>query len=140
MYQIGFQAIAPIVDITILWSLHLQPWVINPADQQPPDIRGCCATYWARLLDCRARSARWSPFNLDREDKKPAGPGFPLQRFGYRQIMYYVIVKSHLGFAARGSIVGWGKLERKGTVQQPIEAARPVKLTQSETEDQMAPD
>jgi len=32
--------------------------------------------------------------------------------------MYYVIVKS-LVFALRGSLVGWGKFERKGTVQQP---------------------
>ena len=44
----------------------------------------------------------------------------PLQRFGYRQIMYYVIVKS-LWAAARGSIVGWGKLERKGTNTLPLQ-------------------
>ena len=39
----------------------------------------------------------------------------PLQRFGYRQIMYYVVVRS-LFTAVRGPSVGWGKLERKGTV------------------------
>ena len=39
-----------------------------------------------------------------------------LQRFGYRQIMYYVVVRS-LWVAARGPFVGWGKLERHGTVQ-----------------------
>ena len=40
----------------------------------------------------------------------------PLQRFGYRQIMYYVVVRS-LWTALRGPFVGWGKLERHGTVQ-----------------------
>jgi hypothetical protein len=40
----------------------------------------------------------------------------PLQRFGYRQIMYYVVVRS-LWTAARGPFVGWGKLERHGTVK-----------------------
>jgi hypothetical protein len=38
-----------------------------------------------------------------------------LQRFCYRQVMYYVIIKS-VATAARGTLVGWGKLERKATV------------------------
>jgi len=38
-----------------------------------------------------------------------------LQRFGYRQIMYYVVVRS-ITTALKGALVGWGKLERSGTV------------------------
>ena len=38
-----------------------------------------------------------------------------IQRFAYRQLMYWVVVKSFIA-AARGGLVGWGKLERKGTV------------------------
>ena len=38
-----------------------------------------------------------------------------LQRFGYRQILYYVVVKSVVK-ALQGRLVGWGKLERKATV------------------------
>jgi hypothetical protein len=38
-----------------------------------------------------------------------------LQRFGYRQIMYYVVIRSLLT-AIKGPFVGWGKLERAGTV------------------------
>ena len=34
----------------------------------------------------------------------------PLQRFGYRQIMYYVVLRSLWTGAARAA-VGWGKLE-----------------------------
>jgi hypothetical protein len=39
-----------------------------------------------------------------------------LQRFGYRQLMYYVVVRS-IAVALRGPFVGWGKLERHGTVR-----------------------
>ena len=39
-----------------------------------------------------------------------------LQRFFYRQLMYYVAIQSVIS-AIRGKVVGWGKLERKATVQ-----------------------
>ena len=38
----------------------------------------------------------------------------PVQRFGYRQLMYYVVVKA-VYTAVRGPRVGWGKLERRAT-------------------------
>jgi cellulose synthase/poly-beta-1,6-N-acetylglucosamine synthase-like glycosyltransferase len=38
------------------------------------------------------------------------------QRIYYRQLMYFVLAKSIL-FAIRGRLVGWGKLERRATVQ-----------------------
>jgi hypothetical protein len=38
-----------------------------------------------------------------------------LQRFGYRQLMYYVVVRS-VSTALRGPSVGWGRQERKATV------------------------
>ena len=44
----------------------------------------------------------------------------PVQRFGYRQFMYYVVVKA-LITAVRGPRVGWGRLERRGTAA--VEAA-----------------
>ena len=39
-----------------------------------------------------------------------------MQRFGYRRVMYRVMVKSVLT-AIRGAVVGWGKLESKATVE-----------------------
>src|ERR1039457_241274 len=38
------------------------------------------------------------------------------QRIYYRELMYYVVAKS-LIYAVRGRVVGWGKLERRATVQ-----------------------
>jgi hypothetical protein len=39
------------------------------------------------------------------------------QRFFYRQLMYYVTVRSILA-SVRGGAVGWNKVERKATVGQ----------------------
>jgi cellulose synthase/poly-beta-1,6-N-acetylglucosamine synthase-like glycosyltransferase len=38
------------------------------------------------------------------------------QRIYYRQLMLYILMRSLL-FAVRGRLVGWGKLERKASVQ-----------------------
>jgi hypothetical protein len=40
-----------------------------------------------------------------------------LQRFAYRQVMYWVVLRAFVA-AARGRLVGWGTLERKGTVTE----------------------
>jgi hypothetical protein len=37
------------------------------------------------------------------------------QRIGYRQVMYYVVLKA-IAQALRGPMVGWGKLQRTGRV------------------------
>jgi len=39
-----------------------------------------------------------------------------LQRFAYRQFMYVVVLRAFVA-AARGGLVGWGKLDRKATVE-----------------------
>jgi len=39
-----------------------------------------------------------------------------LQRFAYRQFMYWVVLRAFVA-AARGGLVGWGKLDRKATVE-----------------------
>ena len=50
-----------------------------------------------------------------------------LQRFGYRQLMYYVVLKSVIK-AVSGSSVGWDKLQRKGTVA----AAAPQRIARAQ--------
>jgi len=54
-------------------------------------------------------------FALERKEDWKLLLWLPLQRFAYRQLMYYVVVKSTIA-ALRGTRVGWGKLERKATV------------------------
>ena len=40
------------------------------------------------------------------------------QRFGYRQLLYAVVLRA-LAAAMTGPKVGWGKLERSGSVTAP---------------------
>ena len=55
-------------------------------------------------------------FLIDRREDWKLLFWLPLQRFGYRQLMYYVVLRS-IATAIRGPFVGWGKLERHGTVK-----------------------
>ena len=132
VYQIGFQAIAPVVDLTILWSVIYSRFIApNTSHQNSAMLLG----YWG-LFSAVELLGAWVAFRLDREDKKLL-VWLLLQRFVYRQLMYYVIVKS-LVVAMRGSLVGWGKFERKGTVQQPTGPASPTITASIEAE--AAPD
>jgi len=53
-----------------------------------------------------------------------------LQRFGYRQLLYYVLSKS-VATAAKGHFVGWGKLDRKATLVVPPQRAATQDATPS---------
>ena len=69
----------------------------------------------------------WIAFKLDgREERFPA-LRLLMQRFGYRQLLYAVVLRA-LYVAATGPKVGWGKLERTGSVAM-AEVAEPEGLT-----------
>ena len=70
--------------------------------------------YYALFLAADWLAAAFA-FALERRERWRLLWWLFLQRFGYRQVMYYVMVKS-VAAAARGALVGWGKLERKATV------------------------
>jgi len=114
IYQIGFQALAPIVDFTVLWSIFYC-LVISPslANKDMLMLGG----YWAVYTAVEIIGALPAMI-MDKEDVRLVA-WLPLQRFVYRQLMYFVILKS-IYTAIHGSIVGWGKIERKGTVSQPV--------------------
>ena len=57
-------------------------------------------------------------FTLERDEDWWLMVWLPVQRFLYRQLMYYVAIKSVMT-AVRGGLVGWGKLERKATAAAP---------------------
>jgi hypothetical protein len=54
-------------------------------------------------------------FAMEKKEKWSLLWWLVLQRFGYRQLMYYVVVRS-VWTALKGPSVGWGKQERKATV------------------------
>ena len=72
------------------------------------------ASYYAAFMAVDLTAAGIA-FFLEKKEDRSLLWWLVLQRFGYRQIMYYVVVKSVLK-AVQGRLVGWGKLERKATV------------------------
>jgi cellulose synthase/poly-beta-1,6-N-acetylglucosamine synthase-like glycosyltransferase/peptidoglycan/xylan/chitin deacetylase (PgdA/CDA1 family)/spore germination protein YaaH len=114
LFQILLAAVAPLVDLAIVWSLvsATYGWIYHPVEWSPDDLMRPLF-YWAAFifLDLSAGA-----LGMALERRAPWGDliWMPVQRFGYRQLMYYVVVKS-IRAALDGARVGWGKLERRAT-------------------------
>jgi peptidoglycan/xylan/chitin deacetylase (PgdA/CDA1 family)/spore germination protein YaaH/GT2 family glycosyltransferase len=113
LFQIGFAAISPLIDLALLVSLA--GVVIGLAEHgwaaSAPDLARM-AIYWA-LFAAFDLAAAWTAIRLDRRESPRLLWLLLPQRFGYRQIMYYVVLKA-LRAAVGGLGVGWGKLDRTG--------------------------
>ncbi len=115
IFQIFFPLISPLMDLAalaaagqIIWERYQHP--LHPA----PDELTHLIVFYLLFLAFDFLTAL-SAFLLERkEDWRLINWLFP-QRFYYRQLMYYIAIKSFLT-AIRGHMVGWGKLERKATV------------------------
>jgi len=114
LFQIFLTVAAPLVDLAIvsslIWALYGRAY--HPVEWSPDDFFRSLF-YWAAFifLDLSAGA-----LGMALERRAPWGDliWLPIQRFGYRQLMYYVVVKSVVT-AIRGYRVGWGKLERRAT-------------------------
>ncbi len=116
LFQILLTALAPVADLLLLWQLVTE--YINYTQHvgtYTGDNMRIVAIYYAIFIvvDLLAATAG---FLLEKGEDWRLLWWLPLQRFGYRQIMYYVVLRS-VWTALRGPFVGWGKLERHGTVR-----------------------
>ena len=114
LFQILLTAVAPLIDLAVIWSLISALYgFTNHSTEWSPDDLVRPLFYWAAFifLDLSAGA-----LGMALERRAPWGDliWMPVQRFGYRQLMYYVVVKS-IDAALHGARVGWGKLERRAT-------------------------
>jgi len=116
LFQIALSALAPLVDFMFLWQVltallnYLQHGAeFNSANVQKIGIYYCVFV----AVDLLAAAVG---FLMEKREQWNLLWWLMLQRFGYRQLMYYVVVRSIFA-ALRGPFVGWGKLERAGTVK-----------------------
>jgi cellulose synthase/poly-beta-1,6-N-acetylglucosamine synthase-like glycosyltransferase/spore germination protein YaaH/peptidoglycan/xylan/chitin deacetylase (PgdA/CDA1 family) len=114
LFQIVLTVAAPLVDLAIVtslgWAIYAKAY--HPVEWSPDDtIRSLF--YWAAFifLDLSAGALGMA---LERKAPWSDLVWLPIQRFGYRQLMYWVVIKSVVT-AIRGYRVGWGKLERRAT-------------------------
>jgi cellulose synthase/poly-beta-1,6-N-acetylglucosamine synthase-like glycosyltransferase/spore germination protein YaaH/peptidoglycan/xylan/chitin deacetylase (PgdA/CDA1 family) len=101
IFQILLAALSPFAEVAMIIALFAGNWRI-------------VILYYFGLLLLEFFTALLA-FSLEGEKPWDLGLLF-FQRIYYRQLMYYVLAKSLL-YAMRGRLVGWGKLERRATVQ-----------------------
>jgi cellulose synthase/poly-beta-1,6-N-acetylglucosamine synthase-like glycosyltransferase/peptidoglycan/xylan/chitin deacetylase (PgdA/CDA1 family) len=116
LFQILLTALAPLADLLLIWQLFWQ-WIAylqHGAEFNNADLV-TVGVYYIVFVVVDLLAAVFG-FLMERNEKWTLILWLVLQRFGYRQLMYYVVVRS-ISTAIRGPFVGWGKLERTGTVK-----------------------
>src|SRR4030095_10786128 len=115
IFQIIFPLISPIMDLAMIGSLAGCLWqrYQHPVDYSTDTLQRVLFYYALfLLLDLLATVIA---FVLERTENWRLLGWLFLKRFVYRQLIYYVAIQTMLT-AIRGTLVGWGKLERKATV------------------------
>jgi cellulose synthase/poly-beta-1,6-N-acetylglucosamine synthase-like glycosyltransferase/peptidoglycan/xylan/chitin deacetylase (PgdA/CDA1 family)/spore germination protein YaaH len=116
IFQIIFPLISPVMDLMLFYTLIAAglDWLEQPSGYSMTNLNQVLF-YYALFLTIDWLSACFA-FVLERRERWRLLWWIFLQRFCYRQVMYYVMIKS-VAVAIRGVLVGWGKLERKATVE-----------------------
>lgn len=115
LFQIVFAIISPLIDLALILNIYATAHQLSQHGwaQTQSDVLSM-GLYWIifTMVDVLCG---WVAFRLD--PREPRYPALLLvaQRFIYRQLMYWVVVKA-VAQALRGPKVGWGKLERTGRV------------------------
>ncbi|OYY71621.1 glycosyltransferase [Sphingomonas sp. 28-63-12] len=117
LFQIFFAAISPVIDLALVTSIVATIVRViqhGYAQTQTDLIR--MALYWIGFVTIDLICG-WIAYRLDTRERRYPGLLLIAQRFIYRQIMYWVVLRA-ISSALGGWFVGWGKLERTGTVNQ----------------------
>ncbi|HTO72781.1 MAG TPA: glycosyltransferase [Gemmatimonadales bacterium] len=115
LFQLLLPSISPAADLLFLWSL-VTVWlnkVQHGAEYAMQTLEQVLFFYSVFLLVdwLTALIALW----MEEGEDRALSWLVLLQRFVYRQVMYWVVIRA-LVAALRGRVIGWGKLERKATV------------------------
>jgi peptidoglycan-N-acetylglucosamine deacetylase len=115
VFQLLFAALSPLADLLFILgvvSVGLT-WVQHGSTYAMTNLEQLLTFYCVFLLvDWFAAVAA---FLMEPGEERRLTWLILLQRLAYRQLMYWVVVRSVFA-ALRGGLVGWGSLERKGTV------------------------
>jgi len=118
VFQVFFPLISPVMDFLTFFTAAAYAWGLLHGNAASASALRSVVTYYVLFIAVDFAAAALAFALEPREDKSLLWWLYP-QRFCYRQLMYYVAIKSALA-ALRGGEVGWGKLERKATVKTPV--------------------
>lgn len=115
LFQIIFAAISPFIDLALVASIIATAVRVTQhgwAQTQTDVVR--MGLYWLifTTIDVGAGAIA---YRLDGRESRYPVLLLIAQRFIYRQLMYWVVIRA-IGAALGGWWVGWGKLERTGSV------------------------
>jgi hypothetical protein len=123
VFQLFYAAVSPVADLLFVWSLLSVLLVkVQHGEQYALVNLQAILTLYSIFLLVDWLAAVIAFLMEPREEKSLTWVIF-LQRFSYRQVMYWVVLRSLLA-AVRGHVVGWGKLERTGLGVLPTGAGR----------------
>ena len=115
LFQIALALVAPLVDLAVVFSLVLaaRDYLMHPTEWNH-QLLSQTLLYWVAfvLVDLSAAALGMA---FERDAPWGSLGWLPAQRFGYRQLMYHVVIKAVIT-AVHGPEVGWNKLERRATV------------------------
>ena len=116
LFQILLTTLAPVADLLLIWQL-LSQWLAyaQHGAEFSNDNLMTVGIYYCVFMVVDLAAALFG-FLMEKRENWSLLWWLMLQRFGYRQLMYYVVVRS-ISTALRGAVVSWGKLERTGTVK-----------------------
>ena len=115
LFQILFSVVSPLVDLVLVWQLVATSldYLQHRGQFNDTNLMKMLIFYAAFMaVDLGAAALA---FAMEKKEKWSLMWWLVLQRFGYRQLMYYVVVRS-VWTAIKGPSVGWGRQERKATV------------------------
>ena len=116
VFQIAFALISPLIDAALLVSIlgtALRVYQHGWAQTESDVIR--MGVYWFSFMAIDYLCG-WVAYRMEKREKRYPGLLLLAQRFVYRQLMYWVVIRA-VANALRGPWVGWGKLERSGRVE-----------------------
>ena len=115
VFQIVLAAISPIIDLALLMSFFTTYLAVEAHGwaQTSHDVEKMLI-FWLVFTAIDLLAATIA-FALERRERWRLLWLLIPQRIGYRQVMYYVVLKA-IAQAVRGPRVGWGKLQRTGRV------------------------
>ncbi len=116
IFQVLFPLVSPIMDLLLVSSLGsaaFNHW--HHPEEYSADNLWRVLFYYALFVTVDYLAAILA-FALERKESWGLLIWLVWQRFFYRQLMYYVAIKSTIT-SLKGVLVGWGKLERKASVQ-----------------------
>jgi cellulose synthase/poly-beta-1,6-N-acetylglucosamine synthase-like glycosyltransferase len=116
LFQLLFALVSPVIDLALIvsvietvTSIHEHGYTAVAGDLQR------IALFWL-LFAAIDLTAGLIAFALERAENWRLVFWLLPQRFGYRQVMYYVVIKALIQ-AVRGPLVGWSSVQRSGKVE-----------------------